>query len=97
MGALDKRIFSGVAIVSALLFVVAAVMLLDIMVIAPRLLADSIQLHPMVVAIVMFAGGTLGGIPGMVVAIPLATWIHLQLDRWMESLDDAEGKSDGVE
>ena len=28
MGALDKRIFSGVAIVSALLFVVAAVMLL---------------------------------------------------------------------
>lgn len=79
------------------LIVMTAVMLLDILVIAPRLLADSIQLHPMVVAIVMFIGGTLGGVPGMVVAIPLATWIHLQFYRWMGIAEDAGDKGDGSE
>ena len=75
----------------------AVVMLLDIMVIAPRLLADSIQLHPMVVAIVMFAGGSLGGIPGMIVAIPLVTWANLQLERWMGSAEEPADKGDGTE
>lgn len=73
------------------LVVMGVVMLLDMMVIAPRLLADSIQLHPMVVAIVMFMGGSLGGIPGMIVAIPLVTWANLQLDRWLEGIEDSEG------
>ena len=74
------------------LVVMGVVTLLDIMVIAPRLLADGIQLHPMAVAIVMFVGGNLGGIPGMIVAIPPATWIGLQLSRWMEGADDAAAK-----
>ena len=79
------------------LIAMTAVMLLDILVIAPRLLADSIQLHPMVVAIVMFVGGTLGGVPGMVVAIPLATWIHLQFYRWMGIAEDDVGQDDEPE
>lgn len=79
------------------LIVMTAVMLLDILVIAPRLLADSIQLHPMVVAIVMFVGGTLGGVPGMVVAIPLATWIHLQFYRWMGIAEDEVDAGDESE
>ena len=71
----------------------AVVMLLDMMVIAPRLLANSIQLHPMLVAIVMFVGGSLGGVPGMVVAIPLVTWANLQIDRWLGSGEDVPGNT----
>lgn len=79
------------------LIVMTAVMLLDIMVIAPRLLADSIRLHPMVVAIIMFVGGTLGGVPGMIVAIPLATWIDLQLVRWLGGAAGATDKGEDLE
>lgn len=79
------------------LVVMAAVMLLDILAIAPNLLADSIQLHPMAVAIVMFVGGTLGGVPGMIVAIPLATWINLQFDRWIGGPEDAADEGNDPE
>ena len=79
------------------LVAMGVVMLLDMMLIAPRLLANSIQLHPMAVAIVMFAGGNLGGIAGMIVAIPLATWLNVQFTRWMEINEDVTDERDDSE
>jgi predicted PurR-regulated permease PerM len=39
--------------------------------ITPRVMAHAVELHPSVILIVLFAGGALGGILGMICAIPV--------------------------
>ncbi len=41
-------------------------------IIAPRVMGQTVGLHPLAVMLAVLSGGALGGIPGMVLAVPLA-------------------------
>lgn len=60
------------------------VMFLDGNVINPKLLSNSVEVHPILVLVALIAGGAIGGIAGMLVAVPTAAFLKIQLDRWLE-------------
>lgn len=60
------------------------VMFVDGNIINPRLLSDNVEVHPMLVIAALIAGGAVGGIAGMLVAVPTAAFLKIQLDRWLE-------------
>lgn len=75
----------------------AVVTFVDGNIINPRLLSDAVEVHPMLVAAALIAGGAIGGIAGMLVAVPTAAWLKIQLDRWMEANEaDRERSFDEV-
>ncbi len=75
------------------------VMFIDANVINPHLLSESVEVHPILVLAALIAGGAVGGIAGMLVAVPTAAWIKVQIDRWVVAREaelaaedkDAEG------
>ena len=66
------------------LIAMAVVMFVDGNIINPRLLSDTVEVHPILVLVALIAGGAIGGIAGMLVAVPTAAFIKIQLDRWLE-------------
>lgn len=66
------------------LAIVAVIMLFDGNVVNPKLLAGAIKVHPLLVVISLLAGGTLGGIVGMLVAVPSGAFIKLQFEKWID-------------
>lgn len=73
------------------------VMFLDSNVINPRLLSANVEVHPLLVVAALLAGGAVGGIAGMLVAVPTAAFLKMQLDRWMDSRGVAVASADGGE
>ena len=53
-------------------------------VINPRLLSNSIDIHPLLVIISLIIGGAVGGVLGIFLAAPIASLIKLQVDRMVE-------------
>jgi predicted PurR-regulated permease PerM len=53
------------------------VQLLQNNVIGPMLLAKTLGLHPLVIILSVMAGATLGGMPGILLAIPVATCMNV--------------------
>ena len=72
----------GVVVMSIVSFV-------DGNILNPRLLSNSVEVHPMLVAVALIAGGAVGGVAGMLVAVPTAAWLKIQLDRWMDANEAA--------
>ena len=68
----------------------AIVMVVDANIINPKLLSDNVEVHPIVVVAALIGGGAVGGIAGMLVAVPFAAFLKIQLDRWIESREAAE-------
>jgi predicted PurR-regulated permease PerM len=66
----DKGDFSGVP---AIIVAFAVIKLIDDVIVQPMVVSKSVELHPVVVIISIFAGGHLGGILGMIVAVPLVS------------------------
>lgn len=66
------------------LIAMAVVMFVDGNIINPRLLSNSVEVHPILVVAALIAGGAVGGIAGMLVAVPTAAFLKIQLDRWIE-------------
>ena len=70
------------------------IMFVDGNIINPRLLSDNVEVHPMLVIAALIAGGGVGGIAGMLVAVPTAAFLKIQLDRWLEKRERAsEGEA----
>lgn len=67
---------------------IAVVMFVDGNIVNPRLLSHTVETHPLLVIAALIAGGALGGIAGMLVAVPAAAFLKLQLDRWIESREE---------
>ncbi|MCR5273272.1 MAG: AI-2E family transporter [Lachnospiraceae bacterium] len=74
--AIDKLII-GIIILSVAMFI-------DGNVINPKLLSNTVNVHPLLVVAALIGGGTIGGIAGMLVAVPTAALIKLQFDRYLE-------------
>jgi predicted PurR-regulated permease PerM len=70
--------------------VMAIIMLVDSNVINPKLLSDNVDVHPILVVAALIAGGAVGGIAGMLVAVPLAGFLKIQVDRWVEKREAEE-------
>ncbi len=68
----------------------ALIMFIDSNVINPKLLSDNIEVHPLLVVAALIAGGAVGGLAGMLVAVPAAAFIKIQLDKWLQSREAEE-------
>lgn len=55
-------------------------------IINPKLLGSNVHIHPMYVIIALIIGSGLGGLLGMLFAVPIAALIKLQFDRAMAAL-----------
>jgi predicted PurR-regulated permease PerM len=75
--------FRRLLVAIIVLFVIQTV---DGNVINPRLLSSSIDVHPMLVIAALIIGGSVGGIVGMLFAVPVAAFLKIQFDKIIEAL-----------
>ncbi len=75
-GSITKLII-GVAIL-------AVVMFIDGNVINPRMLSSNVEVHPVLVIIALLAGGKVGGVVGMLIAVPVAALLKLQFEKYVD-------------
>ena len=73
------------------LIILAVVMLIDSNVIEPRLLSSSIRIHPVLVIVALIGGGVAGGFVGMIVSVPVAAFIKVQFDRYLDRRERVAG------
>ena len=64
--------------------VFSLVQLSDNLVIQPLIFSKSVKAHPLEIFIIIFAGATLGGIMGMIIAIPVYTVIRVSVKELYE-------------
>ena len=64
--------------------ILAAVMFIDGNVINPRMLSSNVEVHPVLVIVALLAGGKVGGVVGMLVAVPVAALLKLQFEKIVE-------------
>ncbi len=75
-GEINKLIIGGICLV--------VIMFLDGNVLNPKLLSSSVKVHPLLVVAALIGGGALGGLLGMIVAVPCAALLKLQFDRYLQ-------------
>ena len=64
--------------------ILAAVMFIDGNIINPRMLSNNVEVHPVLVIVALLAGGRVGGVVGMLVAVPVVALLKLQFDKYIE-------------
>lgn len=79
VGFLGGSPLKGVVAVAAL-FVIQE---LDSNIFSPKIVGDSVGLHPVFIMLALIVGGTFFGLPGMLLAVPVAGIIKLLLLRWV--------------
>ena len=62
----------------------SAIMFIDANVLNPRLLSHAVEVHPLLVVMALIAGSAVGGLAGMLIAVPSAAFIKVQLERWLK-------------
>ena len=65
-----------IAIVGVVLIVVA-IQILDNIIVLPLIMKEQVDVHPVVSLLSVIAGGSIGGILGMIIAIPVAGAIKI--------------------
>jgi len=79
------------------LVVLQVIMMVDGNIINPKLLANSISVHPLLVIASLLAGGAIGGLLGMLLAVPVGAFIKLQFEKWINRLKPMEDKAPKTE
>ena len=72
------------------LVVLEVIMLIDGNIINPRLLAGTIKVHPLLVIASLLAGGAIGGLLGMLLAVPTGAFIRMQFEKWLAKKEPPE-------
>ena len=75
-GAWSKLLIGGI-VLAVLLFV-------DGNIINPKLLSSSVEVHPLLVFAAMIAGSAVGGLVGMLIAVPLAALVKIEFDKFLD-------------
>ena len=52
---------------------------------APKIVGDSVGLHPVFTMLAIVIGGNVGGLVGMLTAVPVTASVKILLNRWYES------------
>ena len=63
--------------------ILGIVMFIDGNVINPRMLSSNVEVHPVLVIVALLAGGKVGGVVGMLVAVPVAALLKLQFEKYV--------------
>lgn len=63
------------------LLTLLVLMFLDGNLVNPKLLANAIHVHPLLVVAALLAGGAIGGVLGMLLAVPSGAFIKLQFEK----------------
>ena len=74
-GSLNKAVLAVIALV--------IVQQIDSNILSPKIVGNSVGLHPVFVMLAIIIGGSCFGIWGMLIAVPVAGIIKLMLNRWM--------------
>ena len=82
-GAWGKLLIGGI--------VLAVLLVVDGNIINPKLLSSSIEIHPLLVFAAMIAGSAIGGLIGMLVAVPLAALLKIQFDKFIARKEAEKG------
>ena len=70
-------------------------MFIDGNIINPRMLSSNVEVHPVLVIVALLAGGRVGGVVGMLVAVPVAALLKLQFERYIDKRKAALDQSAG--
>jgi hypothetical protein len=68
-------------------------MFVDGNILNPRLLSHTVKVHPLLVLCALIAGGAVGGLAGMLVAVPVAAFCKIQIDRWLEQREAEQARA----
>ena len=66
--------------------VFATMQLLDNLLLQPLIFSNSVQAHPLEIFLVIIAAGTIGGVTGMILAIPAYTVIRVVAKEFFQPL-----------
>lgn len=66
------------------LLVLVIIQLIDGNIVGPRLLGKSISVHPLLIILFLIAGGAIGGLLGMLLAVPVGGYITIRFKKWMK-------------
>ena len=77
------------------LLILTVILVIDAYVLCPKLLNRSIMIHPLLIIAALIAGGAIGGLVGMLIAIPVVAFLKLQFDRYLEKKEQQPEKEPG--
>lgn len=82
--------------IQTIFFTLLSINLIDALVLQPYLFSNSVKAHPLEIFIVTLLAGTLGGIFGMVVALPLYTIIRIIAKQFFTNFKFLKKISDSI-
>jgi len=68
---------------------------IDGQIVNPRLLSNAIEVHPMLVVVALLFGSAIGGLLGMLLAVPVAALLKIWFDRFVDMAGEAPGRVSG--
>ena len=74
------------------LVVIFILQTLDGQVINPKLLSSNIEVHPMLVIAALIVGGAVGGILGMLTAVPIGALLKIEFEKFVDFREGEKGK-----
>ncbi len=76
------------------LVLLAVVMTVDGNIINPKLLSDNVEVHPVLVVAALLGGGQVGGMLGMLIAVPAAAFLKLQFEKYLKRREEKQKQED---
>ena len=73
------------------IIVLVVIQTLDGNVIGPKLLSESINIHPLLVIIALIIAGSIGGFFGMLLAVPIAGFLKIEFEKWLLKKEEKRG------
>lgn len=73
------------------IIVLVVIQTLDGNVIGPKLLSESINIHPLLVIIALIIAGSIGGFLGMLLAVPIAGFLKIEFEKWLLKKEEKQG------
>jgi predicted PurR-regulated permease PerM len=77
------------------IIIVFVIQTIDGNIVNPKLLSHAVKVHPMLVIIALLLGSKIGGLAGMILAVPVAALLKLWLDRWIGIMEAGKLRQKG--
>lgn len=72
--------------------IVLIIQTIDGNIINPKLLSNSVNVHPALVIVALLFGGAIGGLLGMLLAVPVAAFLRIQFEKLIKHLESKRAK-----
>lgn len=81
--ALSCLVAGDVRTLALAVVVLAVIQFVDGQIVNPKILADSVEVHPILVIVALIVGGKVGGVVGMFVAVPCAALAKIYFEKYV--------------